>query len=240
MLQLAICDDNINDLSNIVQLINQYRASRNVSFQYAVFSNGVDLVSELEQGKRYDMYCLDIILPGISGIDAAREIRRFDKAASIIFLSSSPEFALESYSVKAINYVLKPVTEERLFSAFDEVLDQIKAENEQAIIVKSHEGIQRILISNLVFAEVIGRYVEYHLLSGKVISCKEAFTAVCSNLLKYGQFIKPHRAFIVNMRYIDTIRNNQITLQTLSSIPIAQGKAREIKQQYLEYQMEAK
>ncbi len=108
----------------------------------------------------------------------------------------------------------------------------------QLIIVKSNEGIQRILISHLVFAEVIGRYVLYHIRSGKVIECADSFSSVCDNLLKYGQFIKPHRAFIVNMQYVDAIQNNQVILQTLSSVPIAQGKAREIKQQYLDFLMD--
>ncbi len=98
-------------------------------------------------------------------------------------------------------------------------------EKDDAIIVKSNEGIQKILISNLVVAEVIGRNVLYHLLSDKVIECTELFSSVCANLSKYGCFIKPHRSYIVNMQYVDTIGNRQMTLQTLSSVPVAQGKA---------------
>jgi DNA-binding LytR/AlgR family response regulator len=239
MLQIAVCDDNIEELSNMVQLINLYRVSKNFSCEYAVFPNGFELVSALEKGKRFDIYCLDIMMPGFTGIDAAREIRGFDKTAPILFFTSSPEFALESYSVKAINYVLKPVTKEKFFFTFDDLLEQIKAKKgEEAVIVKSNEGIQKILISNLVFAEVIGRNVLYHLRSGKVIECTEPFSSVCDTLLKYKGFIKPHRSYLVNMQYVDTIENHQVTLQTLSSIPVAQGKTKEMKQQYLNYQME--
>ncbi|MGI6685962.1 MAG: LytR/AlgR family response regulator transcription factor [Bacillota bacterium] len=152
MLQIAVCDDNIDELSNMVQLIDLYRASKNFCCEYAVFPNGFELVSALEKGKRFDIYCLDIIMPGFMGIDVAKEIRGFDKTAPILFFTSSPEFALESYSVKAINYVLKPISKEKLFFTFDEVLEQIKAEkDEDALIVKSTEGIQKILISNLAF-----------------------------------------------------------------------------------------
>lgn len=238
MLQIAVCDDNIDELSNMVQLIDLYRASRNFNCHYAVFQNGFELVSVLEKGKQFDIYCLDIIMPGFTGIDVAKEIRTFDKTAPILFFTSSPEFAFESYSVKAINYVLKPVSKEKLFFTFDEMLEQIKLEkDEDVVIVKSNEGIQKILISNLAFVEVIGRYVLYHLRSGKVIECTEAFSSVCDKLLKYGCFFKPHRSYLVNMQYVDTISNHQVTLQTLSSVPVAQGKAREIKQQYLNYQM---
>lgn len=239
MLQIALCDDNIDELSNMVQLIDLYRISKHLSCEYAVFPNGFELVSALEKGKRFDIYCLDIIMPGFTGIDVAKEIRGFDKTAPILFFTSSPEFALESYSVKAINYILKPISKEKLFFTFDELLEQIKSEkDEDAVIVKSNAGIQKILISNLVFAEVIGRNVLYHLRSGKVIECTEPFSSVCDKFLKYGCFIKPHRSYLVNMQYVDTIENHQITLQTLSSVPVAQGKAKEIKRQYLNYQME--
>ena len=239
MLQIAVCDDNIDELSNMVQLVDQYRTSKHLSCQYAVFSNGFELISALEKGKQFDIYCLDIIMPGFTGIEVAKEIRGFDKTALILFFTSSPEFALESYSVKAINYVLKPISKEKLFFTFDEMLEQIKAEkDEDAVVVKSNKGIQKILISNLAFLEVIGRNVLYHLHSGNVIECTESFSSVCDNLLKYKNFIKPHRSFLVNMQYVDTIENHQITLQTLSTVPIAQGKAREIKQQYLNYQMD--
>lgn len=238
MLQIAVCDDNIDELSNMVQLIDLYRTSRHLNCEHVVFPNGFELISALEKGKRFDIYCLDIMMPGFTGIDAAKEIRTFDKTAPILFFTSSPEFALESYSVKAINYVLKPISKEKLFFTFDELLEQIKAKEEDAVIVKSNEGIQKILISNLAFAEVIGRNVLYHLRSGKVVECTEPFSSVCDSLLKYGCFIKPHRSFLVNMQYVDTIENHQITLQTLSAVPVAQGKAKEIKQQYLNYQME--
>lgn len=239
MYHIAICDDSIEELSNMVQLIDLYRTSNHLNCEHAVFSNGFELICAIEKEKRFDIYCLDIMMPGFSGIDIAKEIRTFDKTTPILFFTSSPEFALESYSVKAINYILKPISKEKLFFTFDELFEQIKSEkDEDAIIVKSNEGIQKILISNLVFAEVIGRSILYHLRSGKVIECIEAFSSVCNNLMRYGCFIKPHRSYLVNMQYVDIIDNHQIILQTLSSVPVAQGKAKQIKKQYLNYQME--
>ncbi len=194
MLQIAVCDDNIDELSNMVQLIDLYRTSRHLNCEHAVFPNGFELISALEKGKRFDIYCLDNMMPGFTGIDAAKEIRTFDKTAPILFFTSSPEFALESYSVK--------------------------------VIIKGNEGIQKILISNLIFTEVIGRNVLYHLRSGKVIECTEAFSPVCDNLMKYGCFMKPHRSYLVNMQYVDTIENHQITLQTLSSVLLHRARQR--------------
>ena len=239
MLHMAVCDDNIDELSNMIQLINLYIVSKNISCEYTAFSNGFELISALEKGKVFDIYCLDIIMPGLMGIDVAKEIRRFDKIAPIIFFTSSPEFALDSYLVKAVNYVLKPVSKEKLFFTFDDVIDHINIKNEEdMIIVKSNEGIQKILISSLVFAEVIGRNVLYHLSSGKIIECTESFSAACDKLMGFSCFMKTHRSYIVNMQHVDIIENNKVILQNHETIPVAQGKAKEIKKLYLNYQME--
>ena len=71
-------------------------------------------------GIHHDLVFLDILMPLLNGMDAARELRRVDAAARIVFLTSSPEFALESYAVKAQGYILKPVTGEKLREALEE------------------------------------------------------------------------------------------------------------------------
>lgn len=239
MIKIAVCDDNTDELSNMKKLLNLYSSSRNIKYEYTVFSNGFDLVLALERGQKFSIYCLDIIMPGLNGLDLAKEIRNFDKTSPIIFFTSSTEFAIDSYSVKAINYVLKPVSQDKFFVTFDDALEQItNVADEEFIVLKSTVGIEKILVSNLVFAEVIGRNVFYHLLSGKVIECKESFAIISDTLMKYGFFMKPHRSYIVNMNYINIIGTHEISLQTLSTIPIAQGRAKEIKKQYLEYQMQ--
>lgn len=238
MLRIALCDDKIEELSHLIQLLHLYKTEKHLTCDYTAFPNGFELIAALEKGRRFDIFLLDIIMPGFMGIDVAKEIRTFDKAAPIIFFTSSPEFALQSYAVKAVNYILKPISKEKFFLTFDELLNQMQLEQEDVLIVKSCEGIQKIRLSAVVFVEVFGRSVYYYLFSGKVIECLEPFAFVCEKLLKYPYFIKTHRSYLVNMQYIDTIDHKQITLQTATIVPIAQGKAKDIKQQYLAYQME--
>jgi CheY-like chemotaxis protein len=76
MLQIAVCDDNIDELSNMVQHLDKYRISRNLSCEYAAFINGFDLITVLEKGKQFDIYLLDIIIPGFDGLETAKAIVR--------------------------------------------------------------------------------------------------------------------------------------------------------------------
>ena len=237
LFRLAICDDEMHSLAHMISLIEEYRSTSSFHFEYVSFHNGIELASVIEQGKHFDIYCLDIVMPKFNGIELGREIRQLDKSAQIIYFTSSPEFALESYSVKATNYILKPISKETLFSVLTEVLEQMEQKEEVSITVKDTNGIQKILLSNLVYAEAMGRKVIYHLNSNRTLECSIRFSEVCNTLLEYSYFIKPHRSYIVNMNYINTIENTEITLQIPATIPIAQGKGKEIKDIYLEFQM---
>lgn len=237
MFRLAVCDDDTRSLTHMISLLEEYRLMSPFHIEYTSFHNGLELASVLEHGKHFNIYCLDIVMPGFDGIELGKEIRNFDKSAQIIYFTSSPEFALESYSVKAANYILKPVTKEKLFSTLTEVIEGIKHTEESAITIKDTQGIQKILLSNLVYAEAMGRKVLYHLNSGRILECSIRFSEVCNTLLEYPYFIKPHRSYVINMNYINTIENTEITLQFPDVIPIAQGKGKEIKDIYLSFQM---
>ena len=238
MFRLAICDDETHSLAHMISLIEEYRLVSPFHFEYASFHNGLELASVLEHGKHFDVYCLDIVMPGYDGIELGKEIRDYDKSAQIIYFTSSPEFALESYAVRAANYVLKPITKETLFSVLNDVLEQIERKEEASIVLKTTQGIEKILLSNLVYAEAMGRKVLYHLASGRTLECSSRFSEVCNTLLEYHFFLKPHRSYVVNMNYINTIETTEITLQIPDTIPIAQGKSKEIKDYYLSFQME--
>lgn len=237
MFRLAICDDDTSSLAHMISLIEEYRLVSPYHLEYASFHNGMELASVLEHGKHFDIYCLDIVMPGFDGIRLGKEIREYDKSARILYFTSSPEFALESYSVHAANYILKPFSKENLFEALNDVLEKIKHKEGDSLTIKTPQGIEKILLSNLAYAEAMGRKVLYCLNSGRIIECSSKFSEVCDTLLEHDYFIKPHRSYVVNMNYINTIENTEITLQIPHSIPIAQGKGKEIKDYYLAFQM---
>ncbi len=126
MLKIAICDDNIADLSNVVSIIGDYqslqRDKNNIKF--TAFQSAVDLIASMESGQQYNLVLLDILMPFMTGMDAAKEIRQFNQDVKIIFMTSSPEFAVESYSVDAYYYALKPVWKEKLFVLLDKVISE--------------------------------------------------------------------------------------------------------------------
>ena len=122
MIQIAFCDDDQTVLDQLSALLEKYRAQRCVQIQCTAFHSPLDLLAEIEKGTRYDILFLDVIMPAENGITVAKEIRQYDTAVEIIFLTSSTEFAVESYMVGAYFYQLKPIWEESFFRLMDAVL----------------------------------------------------------------------------------------------------------------------
>lgn len=235
-MRIAICDDDPIELQNISTFIEEYFKSKNLPFNCRSFSSSTELANTAPG--EFDLYLLDVLMPTLNGIELAKEIRSFDRAAHIIFLTSSPEFAVESYSVKASNYLLKPVSTELLAASLDELLEEASLRQEKYVVLRSSIGIRKIRLSQIVYAEAQERRILYHLENGEVLECTGRFSSVCEDLLKNREFFLPHRSFLVNMSYISTIGNTDIQMQTGQRIPLAQRRLVEIKEYYLAYQME--
>lgn len=120
-MKIAICDDDRNELLQIQTLLDLYAQERQMEFIVKEYHSSFELASAAAN-ETFQIYLLDVLMPVLNGIDLAREIRLMDKAADILFLTSSPEFAVESYMVKASNYLLKPVQKEILFQALDDIV----------------------------------------------------------------------------------------------------------------------
>ncbi|NLO38259.1 MAG: response regulator transcription factor [Ruminiclostridium sp.] len=236
-MKIAICDDNSQELTRISSFIDTYRRERNVPVVYKTFQSAAELISHVSSGE-YGILLLDILMPGINGIEAAHEIRSFDAEVKIIFLTSSAEFAVESYAVKAYDYILKPVSRDRLFS----VLDAIAAENQTAmegLSVKTLSDIVRILFSRLAFVEIMNKKLYFHLSDGGVREATSSLVEFEDKLLARPEFVKVHRSYIVNLWHVSQLGIKELVTHTGKVVPISRllhGKVREayMKHMFLE------
>ena len=236
-MKIAVCDDDQMELLYILSFLNDYSEERNIPLTYKEFHSSFELASAARTDA-FDLYLLDVIRPVLNGIELAREIRSFDKAADIVFLTSSPEFAVDSYTVKAANYLVKPIQKDAFFQALDDVLATRHNESDRSIIIKSTLGVHKIHLSGLIYAEALNRKVIYHLKNAEQVKSTERFSSVCDTLMQYPEFILPHRSLLVNMNYIRSITTADMRLINGRTIPLAQRRVSEIKKQYLAFQME--
>lgn len=235
MIKIAFCDDDMEVLHQMNELLDRYRVEWNEDITYAAFQSPFELLTEIEKGIRPDILFLDVVMPGQNGMDVAKEIRQYDTNMKIIFLTSSPEFAVESYSVGAYFYQLKPIWEESFFRLMDAVLAECEKKKKNSLILRSKDGITRINLQQLEYCEVLGRKLLFHLENGAVLESAGSLDDLAGQLIQYSNFFRPHRSFLVNMEYIQNISSRSIKMVNDAEIPIPHGKCSEIKNTYMEY-----
>ena len=236
MIHIAICDDSKQERQILAALFKRYQELHATPLQIHIFQNGFSLLDAIDQGKRFDITILDILMPGENGIEIARNIRASGADTEIIFLTSSPEYAVDSYEVKAQNYLLKPVTEEKFFASIDSILAELDEKDTASFIIYTTEKqYSRIRVSSLVYGEVTHRTITLHLADQTMISAIMTFTEFLDILKAYPDFIYPHRSYAVNMHYIQYVTKNDIILTDGQKIPLSRNNYTKISEQFLNF-----
>lgn len=236
MIHIAICDDSKQERQILAALFKRYQELHATPLQIHIFQNGFSLLDAIDQGKRFDITILDILMPGENGIEIARNIRASGTDTEIIFLTSSPEYAVDSYEVKAQNYLLKPVTEEKFFASIDSILAELDEKDTASFIIYTTEKqYSRIRVSSLVYGEVTHRTITLHLADQTMISAVMTFTEFQNILKAYPDFIYPHRSYAVNMHYIQYVTKSDIILTDGQKIPLSRNNYTKISEQFLNF-----
>ena len=232
-MKIAICDDDVIFLDTISSLLEKWAEKKGISLTVYPFQSGDSLLLTLQ--KEYmDLIFLDIVMPLINGIEIAKELRNINQTTPIIFLSFSKEFAVDSYEVKAFHYLLKPVTEEKLFAVLNDFFKDFEKSHE-TFIAQTAEGFCKIKIADVVYLEAQNKQVNVYLSNGTVIKIRELFSK-CEGAFSINKgFYKSHRSYIVNLNCITQFTKTQITTNTDAVIPVSRNNYADFKEFYLKH-----
>lgn len=228
---LAVCDDKKEELDTVLSLLDQWQAQHDVPLRRKAFQSGMELMEAARQ-ERFTLYLLDVMMPGMDGLECAREIRRFDDTAEIVFLSTSSGFAYESYGVRALNYLLKPVRQEKLFA----VLDQLFLREQkplESLTLKTGTTIIRLPYSHISYVEVIGKHVYFHQTDGDVREMVGSLKEYETLLLSRSEFMRVHRSYIVNMLQVEELSSSQIRTFSDKTIPVSRLLYPQLQKDYM-------
>lgn len=234
-MRIAICDDDERELSRLSELIAEYQLSRRKCVTCREYGNGTDFLCEIRGGE-YDLVLMDVLMPGINGIQAARELRKRDENVRIILLSAAPEFAVDSYSVGAYHYLLKPTDADQLFLLFDRIENELAMQEGQGFLLKNRESVVRIAYTRLEYVEVIDKTISCHLTDGVVYESNGTLTEFEKNFSGREEFIKTHRSYLVNLNHIQELKANCIVTKSGNSIPVSRLRHKQVQDAYIRFQ----
>lgn len=230
-MKLAICDDTPSDRQLLENHLSVFAGKTGHDFEIFLYESGEDLLSALKKIS-FKVIFLDIYMMALNGIDTAREIRRFDKEVQIIFITTSPDHAISSYEVRALHYLMKPVS----YSKMEKVLNLCQLEAvkaSQQIEVLAGRLMTPLKLAEIVYAEMFNKILTIHTTYGTI----ETRTSMENFEVMLGgtPFLRCHRSFIVNMDFIEDAEGDAFLLTDKSSIPISRPARALALKTYNEY-----
>ena len=234
MIKIAFCDDDLSVLRELGALMDKYRVERNQDIIYASFNSPLELLTEVERGTRLDIIFLDVLMPAQNGISTAREIRQYDTSVKIIYLTSSAEYAVDSYSVGAYFYQLKPIWQESFYRLMDSVLSECHKDKENSLILRSRTGITRLDLDRLQYCEVMGRTLLFHRKDGEVLDSIGRLDDLCEQLKDYEQFVRCHRSYLINMEHVDHYEYDNVVMKDKTRLSISKANRKKVRERLLQ------
>lgn len=234
---IAACDDDSLILTQLHNILDtEDKDDHELSF--SGFSNSMSLLSVIDNGSHFDLYLLDILMPGVNGLDLAHAIRSADDNALIVFLTSSPEFAVDSYDVDAFGYLLKPVIKEKLTALITRAKLICNHKNTDNILINCDGKLRSIPIHSIVCIEALRNKLLFILNNKERLSSYGTITDIKTRLCSDPHFIQPHRSYLINMEYIMEFKTNSVQMKYSDAyIPVSRANYHSIKTSYINYMM---
>ncbi len=238
MLRIAICDDEKKYLDQVAAMLDTYfKTQPGFQGQVELFLSGGALLSRTEESGGFDIYVLDILMPELSGIDTGRRLRELGTGGEIIYLTCSNDFAADSYDVKAFFYLLKPVTENKLFQVLDGAVEKLNRRRNSAIVVATSDGPRRILLENIRYVERVGRCIRYWCTDGPLDSqtIRVPFRQMTAPLLTDRRFYLCGASFVLNFQHVTGVNGQTALLDNNETVTLPRTSASDFKKAWGDY-----
>lgn len=233
-MKIAICEDDTTQQNILTVALDSYCTPAGEHVQYDVYHNGLDLLASIHT-HRYDVLLLDILMPGFTGIEVAKEVRQSNEKIPIIFLTTSPEFAVESYRIHVFDYLMKPVDQSALFETLNRAYTATATALEKSIMIQTAKAIYVLSLSQIEFVEIYNRTLSFHLIDGTVKSISGRLSDYEDALLKHSEFLKIHRSYIINMDFMKVLNKKSFITLTGNEVPISRNLLPAIQKRYIEH-----
>lgn len=226
LLPIAVCDDLEEERALLGHMLRSYAQRKGLSLQLHFFVSGEELLHNIRQVCACQVLFLDVYMSGISGVEAARRLRAAGCGTSIVFATTSTDHGVDSFEVRASDYLVKPFRQEEVDRALDWCLEHMP-EPLRSLSVYAEGETQEFPLASVLYIEVLGHQSHIHTLRQTVVvrkSLDDLERAVDS-----PDFFRCHRSFLVNLNFVQDITGSDFRLSDGTLVPISSGNLSKIR-----------
>lgn len=199
-MRVAVVDDEASCQTEILALLDAFGRENGVGLEAASFFSGEAFLSAFAQA-RFDLVFMDIFMAGMDGLDAAVRLRELDKRCVLIFLTSSGDHHPQAFSVHAFEYILKPLTRERVYAVLRDALDVLPPASRYIEVVSGRRTV-RLYLRDIVSAVTDAHYVDIGLLDGSAVRSRMTIQEFLRLTGDAPGFIAVNKGIVLNADYI--------------------------------------
>lgn len=232
MIRIAILDDEVRYLEKEKKIAEEYFSKKGQICSVEIFQNVQWFLSGLQE-EQFDIYILDIDMPGKNGLEAAREIRRLYPEPVLIFVTNFVDYAIEAYEVNTYRYIPKKVLEEKLNAALDTLLPQILEKEEKYYIIEKKSNIEKIGYTDILYLKKDGRYTVIVHKRGEARVRKSM--ADLYNELDSPEFLFIDKGIVVNIRHVMGLKEHMVRMRDGMRLPVGMPRLAQVKQAIVDF-----
>lgn len=226
---IAVCDDEPADVQLLSRLVSKWASVNRYIVSIETFKSAEEFLFKTENGGK-NIVLLDIEMGEMNGVELAKSIRRKNHEMQIIFVTGYMDYIQDGYDVEALNYLLKPVKEEKLFAVLNRAAEHLKS-CEKALLLFINDETVRIPLYEIKFLEVRKNYVTVH--ANEEFEVKKTLSDLEKNLDE--SFFRTGRSYIINLRFIKKITKSDVYLTDGSIVPLSRGLYDKINRSMIKY-----
>lgn len=231
MIKFAICDDEPLMAQELADYLAKYMEERSITvYDLSSFPNGCAL---LESVSGFDVIFLDIQMEQPDGMETARLLRQQGNHSLLIFVTVVRECVFEAFQVEAYDYLLKPLNWDNFYRTMDRVLRTLEQRASEEIVIQRGINFEVVLLSDIVYCEVLGRKVYLHKSDGTVSDYYDQLEDLERHM--DGRFFRCHRSYLVNLKHLKGYKDGNAYMDNGSVIPVSRLRSKEFSNAILHY-----
>lgn len=224
MYRVLIVEDEPEEARRLMGLIERYGEARDERFQVVWHASAMEMAADKSH---YDLMLFDIDLPGVNGMEAAHLVRVYDEVTPIIFVTNLAQYAVSGYEVDATGFIVKPATFGSLRMSLDRALRKVRQGTSRSVMVSTDEGVRVIPVSQIVWIEIKGHHVTFHLEGEEDLESYGSLSQVEKDLAE-APVLRVSKSFVVNMDKVRRVSGLRLLLTSGDEIPISRARRREV------------
>ncbi|GKZ02956.1 LytR/AlgR family response regulator transcription factor [Paraclostridium bifermentans] len=225
MFYIVICEDDVIQKKLLATYLQQIFNELGMEYSLTEFSSGEELLNNYPD--KIDILFLDIQMDKLTGMDAARKIREFDRNVEIVFTTAILDYIHEGYEVKAYRYLLKPLEYECILKHTKTCIEEL-VNKKDTIAIKDKSQTSIIQINDILHVEVLRKEITIHTKEGKQVF-KTSMKSIEDSLNKKN-FFRCHKSYLINLNKVKALREkDNLVIIDKYEIPVSRYKLKSLK-----------